>query len=110
VVVRAEVGGELRETALERLGIKGFRPAGDVRVEVGLSLRPDHARDGAPLPPAELGLRVERGTSTAVYASVRAAGLAAGEYQLVRITERAGDRVLGGLGFVVISGGKRGAS
>jgi hypothetical protein len=110
VVVTAEVGGALPERSLQRLGLKRLRPAAGPGVEVGL----DHERrcpgEGDPLGAESLEVRVARGTSAAVHLSIRARDLAPGEYHLVHVTERMGDRRLGGLAFVVIAAGKEGRS
>jgi hypothetical protein len=110
VVVTAETGGALDEISLARLGLKGLRPAREDGVAVGLDRRARCPGENEPLGPDQLELRVPRGTSTAVYASIRANRLERGEYQLVRITERSGDQILGGLGFVVVPQEKEGQS
>jgi hypothetical protein len=106
VLVTAEVGGALDETYLARLGIKNLRPAKGKCVEVGLDHLPRCTGQKDPLGAKELELHVSRGTSAAVYVAIRAQKLAKGEYQLVRIFERSGERILGGLGFIVIPEGK----
>ena len=78
-------------------------PAKKPAVEVGL----DHERrcvgDKDPIGKDKIELRVPRGTSAAVHVAVRAKNLAENEYQLVQIVERSKDKILGGLGLVVIS-------
>jgi hypothetical protein len=106
VVVTAEVGGSLDEISLARLGIKGLRPSKENSIEVGLGHQPRCAGEKESLGPKELRLRIPRGTSVAVYASIRAKTLLRGEYQLVNIIERSGDLILGGLGFIVVPEGK----
>src|SRR5260221_579252 len=103
VVVTAEVGGELDEISIRRLGLEDPRPTKkkDV-VQVGLSREPLCAGEKDPLGANQLELRVPRGESTAVFASIRTKELAAGEYQLVRFIERSGEKVLGGLAFVIV--------
>jgi hypothetical protein len=110
VVVTAEVGGALDETTLERLGIKDLQPAKENQVEVGLDHQPRCVGKRERLGPNEIELNVPRGTSAAVYALIRAKTLAEGEYQLVNITERSEDRVLGGLGFIVVPASMEGQS
>jgi hypothetical protein len=106
VEVTAEVGGALDETNLERLGIKGLRPAQEEGLEVGLDHRPRYQGRRERVGPNKLERHVPRGTSAAVYALIRANKLMEGEYQLVNITERSEDRVLGGLGFIIIPASK----
>lgn len=106
VEVIAEVGGQLDDLSLRRLGLDGLRAADGEAVEVGLDTQPRCVGEKDRLGPTRLSVRVPRGTSTAVYAAVRTRKLAKGEYQLVRIVERGADKVLGGLGFVVVSDGK----
>jgi len=102
VTVAAEIGGHLDKTSLVRLGINDLRPARGNAVEVGLDLRPQ--MEDRPKPgPARIDVQVKRGTSMAVYASVRATSLAKGEYQLVTVTERRDGRILGGIGFIVLA-------
>jgi hypothetical protein len=103
VILTTELGGELDANALESVGLRKLRPAKGPAVEVGL----DHERrcvgDEEPIGNDKLELRVPRGTSKPVYVTIRAKNLAENEYQLVQIVERAKDKVLGGLGLVVIS-------
>jgi hypothetical protein len=106
VVVTVEVGGQLDETSLQRLGIKYLQPAKETVVEVGLALRPMCPGEKEPLGPNRLELQVRQGTSTGIYALIRATKLAQGEYQLVNIIERSEERILGGLGFIVVPEGK----
>ena len=103
VVVTAEVGGELDEAALAGLGLKNLRPAKDKHVDVGLDLQSRCMGDKEPLGSNQLELRVPPGTSMAVYASIRSKALGKDEYQLVHIIERSSDRILGGIGFVVVA-------
>jgi len=103
VIVTAEVGGELDEISICRLGLKDSRPTKEKDVvQVGLSREPRCAGEKDPLGASQLEVRVLRGESTAVFASIRAQKLAAGEYQLVRFVERSGENVLGGLAFVIV--------
>lgn len=103
VIVTTEVGGELDAITLARLGLHGLRPAKAPAVEVGL----DHERrcvgDKDPIVKGKLELHVPRGTSAAVYVTIRTKHLAKNEYQLVQIVERANDKILGGLGLVMVS-------
>ncbi len=102
-VVTAEVGGELDALSLERLGLRGFKPAAAGAVEVGLALEARCIGDKEPLGSCKLQLELGRGTSTAVYARVRAHHLNPGEYQLVHVTEHSKHKLVGGLAFIVIS-------
>ena len=103
VTVSAEVGGTLDRLSLERLGLHNAKPTKNGVVEVGLTTQPHCAGEKGHLGEAKLQLRVPKGEQRAVYASVRAKSLGPDEYQLVRITERAGDKLLGGLAFVAVS-------
>lgn len=103
VFVTAEVGGELDAANLERLGLQELRAAKDPVVEVGLNLQNRCVGDKDPIGNNKLELKVPRGTSTAVFAAIRAKRLAKGEYQMVHIVERDQERILGGLAFVVVS-------
>lgn len=102
IEVIADIGGSLDKISLERLGIKNLRPAPDNVIEVGLDLERRCAGEDEPIGPNKLKLLVKRGTSTAVYTSIRTKRLEKGEYQLVRITERSGDQILGGYAFIVV--------
>lgn len=101
-VVTAETGGELDSVSLGRLGLYELRPAKKTSVEVGLSREPICAGDEDPLGSRHLEMRVPRQTSAAVYVSIRAKSLAKGEYELVHLVERSGDKILGGMAFVVV--------
>jgi hypothetical protein len=103
VILATELGGELDASTLASLGLRGLRPARKPAVEVGLDHEPRCVGDKDPMPKGKIELRVPRGTSAAVYVTVRAKNLAANEYQLIQIVEQSGDKVLGGLGLVVIS-------
>jgi hypothetical protein len=102
VVVRAGVGRPLDDTRLAQLGLKGFRPADGEAVEFGLGLRPDVPDQGEPLGPHEVKVQVPPGGSAVVYVRVRAPRLPQGHYQFVHLTERRGEALLGGLGFIVV--------
>jgi hypothetical protein len=107
VTVLAETGGTLDERTLLSLGLKGFKPARAQMVDVGLDRESRcHGKD-EPLGKKELEVALSRGTTTAVYAAIRAKDLADREYSLVRITEREGDKILGGLAYVVVADGRR---
>lgn len=103
VTLTADVGGELDARTLAGLGLRGLRPAKRPRAEAGLDLEARCVGAKDPIGKDRLDLAVRRGTSTAVHLAVRAKGLPENEYELVRIVERDGDRVLGGLGFVVVA-------
>jgi hypothetical protein len=105
-VVTAEVGGELDAISLGRLGFKDLRPTRKGVVEVGLTREPRCVGDKDPLGSRELEVRVSKGESAAVFASIRAKDLAEGEYQLVHLVERNGDKIVGGLAFVVVADSK----
>lgn len=104
VILTTELGGELDASTLASLGLRGLRPAKKPAVEVGLDHEPRCVGDKDPTGNSKIELRVPRGTSAAVYVTVRAKNLAENEYQLVQIVERSGDKVLGGQGLVVVSG------
>ena len=103
VIVTTEVGGELDAITLARLGLHGLRPAKESMVEVGLDYEQRCVGDKDPIGKGMLELHVPRGTSAAVFVTVRAKHLAKNEYQLVQVVERAKDKILGGLGLVMVS-------
>lgn len=103
VILATELGGELDAGTLASLGLRGLRPARKPAVEVGLDHEPRCVGDEDPMPKGKIELRVPRGTSAAVYVTVRAKNLTANEYQLIQIVEQSGDKVLGGLGLVIVS-------
>jgi hypothetical protein len=103
VTISAEVGGRLHPMALASLGLEPLHPAKDRVVEVGLQRRSRCFGQDELLGETELEMRVARGTSAPVYAAIRSRGLSYGQYQVVRIMERDGDRVLGGIAFVVVA-------
>ncbi len=103
VVVQAEIGGELDELSLARLGLHGLRPAAHTAVEVGIHHRQQSCEAKDQFGVHKLQIKVPRGTNKAVYASIRATRLAQDEYQLVRFTEHDGENIAGGLAYVVIA-------
>ncbi|MFD0971982.1 hypothetical protein [Plantactinospora endophytica] len=102
--ISAEIGGELSKEALHTLGLAERRPVGKPVVEVGFSLKPiTDPGDGIGDP--ELVVEVPAGRSVPVHLTVRGgAGLGTGEYQLVEVLERDGDRLLGGISLAVVAG------
>jgi hypothetical protein len=103
VIVTTKLGGELDTNTLARLGLRGWRPAKKPAVEVGLDLERRCVGDKDPIGKNKIELDVPRGTSAAVHVTVRAKTLATNEYQMVQIIEQSKDKVIGGLGLVVIS-------
>ena len=103
VIVTTEVGGELDAITLARLGLHGLRPAKDLAVDVGLDSEQRCVGDKDLIGKGKLELHIPRGTSAAVFVTVRAKHLAKNEYQLLQIVERAKDKILGGLGLVLVS-------
>jgi len=103
VILTTEMGGELSASTLASLGLRGFRPAKKPAVEVGLDRDRRCVGDKDAIGKGKIELPVPRGTSTAVHVTVRARNLSENEYQLVQIVERSKDKVLGGLGLVVVS-------
>lgn len=101
VTVSAELGDKLDEKTLLSLGLRGFKPARKAAVEVGLGDSPYSVCEKDPIGKPELRMHIPKGTSAGLHVAIRANNLAAGEYQFIHIVERAGDEVLGGLGFVV---------
>ncbi|TMC48917.1 MAG: hypothetical protein E6J20_18365 [Chloroflexi bacterium] len=103
VSIATELGGELDAQTLARLGLPKLRPARAATIEVGLDQVQRCVGEHDPIGKPKLELRVPHGSAAAVQVAVRAKNLAEGEYQLVRVVERQGDTVLGGLALVVIS-------
>jgi hypothetical protein len=108
VLVDVEVGGKLDREMLTALGLHEHRRARGGRVEVGLSTDRGCVGEDEPLGEHRLELTAHRGTSAGCSVRVRSHGLRAGEYELVNGVERSGDRVLGGLAFVVVGGEEEG--
>ncbi|MBB5420727.1 hypothetical protein [Paraburkholderia atlantica] len=102
VVVTTEVGGTLDERILIQLGLGGFRLAAKEEVEVDVSRDATGHRREREHCARDLGVHVPRGTSTGVFVTIQAKGLSREEYQLVHVLERSGDRVLGGMSYVVV--------
>lgn len=103
ITVTAETGGKLDERTLLQLGLGRHRPAKAATVQLALS-----ARAGCQTPDPQtarhsLQLHLPKGSSAPVHLTVLGAGLAADEYQLIHVVERSGDRILGGLGLVVVA-------
>jgi len=103
VTITTELGGELDASTLASLGMRGLHPAKKSDVEVGLDYEPRCVGDKDPIGDGKIELRVPRGTSAAVHATVRARNLTHDEYQLVQIVEWSENKILGGLGVVVVS-------
>lgn len=103
VVLTTELGGEIDTNTLASLGLRGLRPAKKPTVEVGLDRERRCVTENDSLGKPKIELQLLPRQSTAVYLTVRAKNLAKDEYQLVQLVERSSDKVLGGLGLVVIS-------
>lgn len=102
ITVTAELGDKLDEKTLLSLGLRGLKAARKAAVEVGLSTNPRTLCEKDPVGETKLDMRIPKGTSAGLHVAIRAKSLAAGEYQFIHIVERAGDEVLGGLGFVLV--------
>jgi hypothetical protein len=103
VLLSTELGGELDANTLAGLGLRGFRSAKKMAVEVGLDRERRCVGEKDRLGKDRMELHVPRGTSAAVHLTVRAKTLARNEYQLVRVLEQTDGSVTGGLGLIVVS-------
>lgn len=104
VILKCEVGGQLDAGILANLGLENFRPAKKTSVEAGISTERNQCLgENDPIGDSTLDLNVMRGTSAPLFVAIRAKNLAEKEYQLVQIIESDGDKILGGLGLIVIS-------
>ena len=103
VVLEAYAGGVLGPMALNRLGLPGLKPGRAEQVEVSLDHEPPKSAEQSPSGIRSLPIKVQRGTSRLVHASIGAPKLGAGEYQVVRVVERIGGRILGGVSYVVVA-------
>jgi hypothetical protein len=103
VVIETDVGGRLEDMNLDQLGLRGYKPADNPKVEVGLSRQPACVSERSSLGDRRLELQVPRGTSSGVYVGIRARGIDRNEYALVNVFERQGDDIIGGYGFVVVA-------
>jgi hypothetical protein len=100
--VEAQVGGKIDAAALARLGLRNYKPARPGLVRVGLSHNSLCGR-GVDAGHQALDVKAEIGQSVPVFTAIEAAdGLPHDEYELVKLTERVGDRVIGGISFVVL--------
>lgn len=102
VTVTVEEGKPLDEKTLLSLGLRGYKPARKANVEVGLSTQQIAVCDKQPIGERALRLEISKGTSAAVHVGIRASDMASKEYHFIHIVERAGDEIIGGLGFVVV--------
>jgi hypothetical protein len=110
VRITARIGGALNDGLLAQLGLKGCRPAKDDVTQVGLAREALCGERNKPVDAREIEMHVPRGTSAGVFASIYAEELSDDEYQLVHLLERSGDRILGGISYVVVSSHKGAAS
>lgn len=76
VILTSELGGELDANTLASLGLRGFRPAKEPAVEVGIDRERRCISNNDPIGTSKFKLHVPRGTSEAVYVTVRAKTLA----------------------------------
>lgn len=103
VRISAEAGGELDDLTLETLGLRGLRPARKSSVEVGLGREPRCLGEKDPVGKDRVDIRLARGETAGIHVALRVKGIESHEYAVVNIVERSQDRVLGGLGLVVVS-------
>ncbi len=103
VVLTTEQGGELDAATLASLGLSRLQPAKESIVEVSIDQKRHCPDDDNGHEKDKIKLHVPKGTSTAVHVTVRARNLTENEYQFIQIVERSEDKVLGGLGLVVVS-------
>lgn len=94
-----EFGGDLDDGLLKRLGLKSLKPAREPLVEVKFGQKP---RCSDPEATRTLKLEVPRGGRSAVFVHIDAQRLPRGHYQLVHVLERSGDKVVGGVSYLVI--------
>lgn len=100
VHVSVEISGRIDERMLVNLGLKGLESADQVCVNVGLGRTPAcHDPDAT----RELRLEVPRGGTVPVFVHLQAEHLPHGQYQLVHIVERDGDRVIGGVSYAIVN-------
>lgn len=106
--ISAEIGGKVSPEVLTSIGLKGLRPGSGSGLSVLLSEKPisTTSRRGDSGRHSEVVISVPRGTSQAVYGVVIPSGLSPEEYELVHFIERTGDRVTGGVSYIVVSEGE----
>ena len=95
-------GGELDRTQLEQLGVRARRPAAKPAIHASLSLEPC-GREKRKVD-ERVQIEIPAGRSVALHLDVQAKDrLNPEEYHLITVVEHSGDRVLGGITFVVTS-------
>jgi hypothetical protein len=101
--ISVEIGGQIDADTLNELGLRGYRQAQKTCIEAGLDRERRCVEGRDPIGDCKLEMQLPRGTSAALYLNIRAKGLSLNEYQMVRVEERSGDKVVGGLGVLVVA-------
>ena len=100
--VSIEVGGSLDKEVLARAGLEGFRPAKG-SIEAGLSTEAGCEPSGKAELAKDLEVVLKPGTTRAVYLKVPPARLESKTYVPIHVVSRNGDRIDGGITFVVVN-------
>jgi hypothetical protein len=91
---------------LTRLGLGRHRFAAGVKPVASLSLDGD-CEPIEKKPTASLNYEVKRGTTSAVYLKVMPTRLEPDNYAVLRVVARDGDKVTGGVTYVLINAGEK---
>jgi hypothetical protein len=98
--IALELGGAIDRELLVRLGLEGSRPAKGDSVRAALSTEP--GCEASDLSSVEL--KLEPGAIRALYLKVATKELKPRTYVPIHVVSRSGDRVEGGITFLVVSG------
>lgn len=102
VTVSVDIGGKLDERTLAQLGYPKLQPARERHVQATLSLEARCCAQHDPTGKHTLEVHVPRGRSLPVFVTLHADQLPHDQYQLVHVTERRGDTLLGGVSYLVV--------
>ena len=104
LLVTTEFGGTLDKFDLVQAGLVNYRPAKLNSLKVGLSLDPGCDESEKKGLRKELKLQLKPGTAKAVYLKVWPQELKPRTYVLLHVISRDGQKVVGGITYIIISG------
>lgn len=97
-----EMGARVDERLLANFGLSGLEPAREQGAQALLGMKPLCRDEKAE---SQVEVDVPRDASVPVFLHLDAARLPARQYQLVHVVERVGDRVAGGVSFLIVNAG-----
>jgi len=104
LLVTTEIGGTLDKQNLVQAGLENYQPAKRNSLKVSLSLEPACDESSKERMEKEVKLPLKPGTAKAIYLKVWPQELEPKTFLLLHVISREGQRVVGGITYIIISG------